>query len=553
MGLSDLFVDPTSLPDGIDGKIQLVFLLLVYGFILSKSSALISDGSELLLLIPALAGIVGSVVLPVLGAVPDGAIVLFSGMGTPEEVRAQINVGVGALAGSTIMLLTIPWALCIVTGRVDLVAGTANYRGKPKLTLKRSFSGTGITPRKSISFNAKIMLATALSYVIIQGSAFYSKCDLASENLTCKSGGEHWWALIALLTSIGFFIGYMVYNIKTADSEDKEDFIAEVKKHAVESHIMSLSSAFEADFQIGADAHLLSSEEKVRRFDEALKTFYHRYDRNGDGVIDVHELRFLLKDINETMPEEKFQVFLKEIDTDGSGNISFHEFAAAMRSFIKKKNEFANSTESHLSVQSTEESGVAMSTTHQVNDAAEAEEEEEEEEIPEDLASLPPQKQKMRILLRASWMMGLGTFIVLLFSDPMVDVLNELGARFKINPFYVAFVLAPVASNASELIASINYATKKTKKTITISLAALEGAACMNNTFCLGIFLALIFFKDLTWTFSAETISIVFVEVVLFGMAQIQTHKLIHAIIIFSMYPLSIIMVWFLENVAKLN
>jgi hypothetical protein len=29
-------------------------------------------------------------------------------------------------------------------------------------------------------------------------------------------------------------------------------------------------------------------------------------------------------------------------------------------------------------------------------------------------------------------MMGLGTLIVLVFSDPMVDVLNELGVRFNI-------------------------------------------------------------------------------------------------------------------------
>lgn len=68
---------------------------------------MISDGSELLLLVPSLAGVVGSVVLPVLGAVPDGAIVLFSGMG--DDAQSELSVGVGALAGSTIMLLTIPW------------------------------------------------------------------------------------------------------------------------------------------------------------------------------------------------------------------------------------------------------------------------------------------------------------------------------------------------------------------------------------------------------------------------------------------------------------
>ena len=35
---------------------------------------------------------------------------------------------------------------------------------------------------------------------------------------------------------------------------------------------------------------------------------------------------------------------------------------------------------------------------------------------------------------------------------------------------------------------------------------ALEGAACMNNTFCLAIFMALILFKGLAWQFSAEQV-----------------------------------------------
>jgi len=487
--------------------------------------------------------------------------VLFSGMGTPEEVAAQISVGVGALAGSTIMLLTIPWALCIITGRVDIVNGSAYYKGKPpRLTEpnKWSLTGSGITPRKSISFNAKIMIATAVSYVIIQGAAFYAKCDEEKKETECSVKGEHWWALVALLTSIGFFIGYLVYNIKTADNEDNEDLIDEVKKHAVESHIISFSAAFEPHLHAGgAQIHLLNKDEQKKRFDDALKSFFHKYDRNGDGVIDPYELKFLLKDIGEDMDEEKFQVLLKEIDTDGSGSISFPEFTEAMRKWVHKKNEASGDTSVvSLSVQHTELSPLAHAEEHlaeKVEEQEEEEDDEEEEEVPEDLASLPPHKQKLRILLRSGWMMGVGTVIVLLFSDPMVDVLNALGNRAKINPFYVAFVLAPVASNASELIASIAYASKKTKKTITISLAALEGAACMNNTFCLGIFLALIFVKEIPWAFSAETISIIFVEAALFGFAQIQTHKLYYAGAILSLYPISIFLVWFLEQVAGLN
>lgn len=120
----------------------------------------------------------------------------------------------------------------------------------------------------------------------------------------------------------------------------------------------------------------------------------------------------------------------------------------------------------------------------------EEDEDDEQEEVPEDLKHLSWAEQqrrwvgrgvdllqatatltargrvmvRCRILLRSVGMMGLGTVLVLLFSDPMVAVLSELGKRLHISAFYVSFVLAPMASNASELIASYNYAKKKTSK-----------------------------------------------------------------------------------------
>ena len=80
-------------------------------------------------------------------------------------------------------------------------------------------------------------------------------------------------------------------------------------------------------------------------------------------------------------------------------------------------------------------------------------------------------------------MLAVGTAIVIYFSDPMVDVMQEIAVRASLPPFYVSFVLAPLASNASEVVASMYYAAKKTRKTISVSMSALEGAASMNNTF----------------------------------------------------------------------
>lgn len=54
------------------GTTGLLWLFLSYGYALYFAANMIGEGSELLLLVPSMAGLVGGVVLPLLGAVPDG-------------------------------------------------------------------------------------------------------------------------------------------------------------------------------------------------------------------------------------------------------------------------------------------------------------------------------------------------------------------------------------------------------------------------------------------------------------------------------------------------
>ena len=160
----------------------------------------------------------------------------------------------------------------------------------------------------------------------------------------------------------------------------------------------------------------------------------------------------------------------------------------------------------------------------------------------------PAQAQQQAIIKRRAFgRLALGTVIVLVFSDPMVDVMSEIGSRTGIAPFYVSFLLAPLASNASELLASYYYASKKTRNSITISFTALEGAASMNNTFCLAIFMGLIYFKGIAWQYSAETIAIVVVQLAVGAVLQKQTLTLRDAALVLAFYPTSIALVAILE------
>ena len=51
-----------------------------------------------------------------------------------------------------------------------------------------------------------------------------------------------------------------------------------------------------------------------------------------------------------------------------------------------------------------------------------------------------------------------------------------------IPPFFVAFVVTPLASNASEAISSFIFALKRRQRTISLTYSQVYGAISMNNT-----------------------------------------------------------------------
>jgi hypothetical protein len=90
----------------------------------------------------------------------------------------------------------------------------------------------------------------------------------------------------------------------------------------------------------------------------------------------------------------------------------------------------------------------------------------------------------------------------------------------------------------------------------------------MNNTFSLGIFLLLMFVQKLAWKFSAETISILVIEVRTLGLCFIslshyqvlvfvymnkKNHRVFDGIVVIMFYPLCILLVAMLEGYAGID
>lgn len=544
----------------------------LYGYVLFNAANLIGEGAELLLLVPSMANLVGSIVVPILGAVPDGMMVLCSGLGPPAVAQEQVKVGIGALAGSTIMLLTLPWFLAVVAGRVSVKDGNPTYtkpRDAPEnweKLLPPVFHPlhTGVGIGTTIKKNAKLMIFTASTYLVIQGSCFYAesatKGEPADQANLDQAGMENSFAWAGLVLCCVWFVYYMVKMLRDGGDDDGmvQEKIVKTTVAGIETGKLTLRGAL-AQFGStwdsvvkggGLSESLLDktdAAEEVRRMCKLLVPFFRNYDNNGDNQISLSEFRMIMKDLRENISWDKQQKLFEAADVDNSGFINFEEFVACLMAFAldpAQKVELKNAN--------GEKRGSGSSTFVEKSDAnnhAGDDDEEEEEDMPEDLADLPPEVQQKKIKVRAFTKMTIGTVLVLLFSDPMCDMLGIIGLKIGVKPFFVSFVLAPLASNASELVSAMKLAQKRTMKSMVNSLCSLEGAAIMNNTFCLGIFLVLIVWKGLVWQFSAETISIVAIEIMVAVMVLLKkVHTLLDAVIVLSFYPLSLVIVKVLED-----
>ena len=513
------------------------------------ASNLISDGSELLLLVPSMAGLVGSVVLPILGAVPDGAIVLFSGLG--PNAAEELAVGIGALAGSTIMLLTIPWALSVFGGRVNInkITGKPKYSA-PKLSppdnMDLTYTGVHISPATNLG--AQIMMGTAAAYCFIQVPSL-GIMMLSEEK---RGPATSAWALLTFTVCVACFFAYLWYQYKTNGGEDEERVIEDVMIEAINSGKITLKGIMYSEMKMGmtesgsyqsvAPSTTTVNEKSLARLKALLKPFYKKYDSDNSGTLDAHELSAVFHDLGENVPTSELMLLM---DADRSGTVSYEEFVHGVFLYVM------GSAKHRSQAQSSKDHELAMGALNNSgNSEHEGEEHEEEEEMPEDLSMLSPEEQQVRIKQRAATMLGLGTLIVLIVSDPMVAVLSEVGKRTGISPFYISFIFAPLASNASEVIASFNYSTKKTSQSISISLSALQGACIMNNSFVLAIFMLIIFAKGLTWNYFAETFAILMVISCVGLMGLKHSHNLKDALMILSLYPISLAVVVFLEAIG---
>ncbi|KAF0934484.1 hypothetical protein E2562_025561 [Oryza meyeriana var. granulata] len=490
-----------------------LFLVLAYGFLMFKSATYLSAGSELLLEILG-PGIVGGLFLPILGALPDALLILFSGLsGTKEVAQSQVLIGMGLLAGSTVMLLTLLWGSCVVVGKCDLSEDSTAIDSRD--TKSFSLLGSGVSTDKQTSYAARIMAISVLPFIIVQIPKIFK-----------LHSGHQITVLIGLIVAALLLLSYCLYQI----------FQPWIQRRRLEySRLKHVMSGLLRHAQMHAFGRLLDDEGRPNV--SVIEKLFHKIDLDNDGKLERGELRAFIVGIN-----------FEDIDWDS--NLAADQVMAdfdTSRNNSIEKGEFVNGMLRWLDEAKRTVASGAYSKKF-LNDFHVRTRDEQNLLLDKDEEEGEADGNPTWTCIKAILLLLLGTAMAAAFADPLVDAVHNFSNATHIPSFFISFIAMPLATNSSEAVSAIIFASRKKQRTLSLTFSEVYGGVTMNNTLCLAVFLSLVYLRGLTWDFSSEVLIILLVCIIMGLFASFRTNfPLWTCFIAFLLYPLSLIMVYILD------
>ncbi|GMY31956.1 sodium/calcium exchanger NCL-like [Fagus crenata] len=496
-----------------------IFLIAVYGYLMFLAASYLSHGSELLLEILG-PGIIGGLFLPILGALPDAMLILVSGLsGTTETAQSQVSIGMGLLAGSTVMLLTVIWGSCVIVGKCDLDGTVAKDTTDTK---GFSLTESGVSTDIWTSYAARMMVISVIPFLIVQ-----------IPQLLNSTSGRHLAVLIALIVAVLLLISYCLYQVLQPWIQRRK--IAYVKhKHVILGVLRHLRQH--------ALGRLLGEDGEPDKV--TIEKLFHTIDANHDGNISAIELRAFIVGIQFDGVDLDLDVavdkIMKDIDTSHNSCIEKEEFVDGISRWLNRTKRAATHVAGpHTIAQHLDNFHEETKREHDLLDVGV-----QSDEVIESVES------SKRTTIKAVLLLLLGTIIAACFADPLVDAVDNFSDATSIPAFFISFIALPLATNSSEAVSAIIFASRDKRRTASLTFSELYGAATMNNLLCLSVFLALIYIRGLAWDFSAEVLVILIVCIVMGSFASFRTHfPLWTSLVAFLLYPFSLALIYVLDYV----
>ncbi|PIM99932.1 hypothetical protein CDL12_27561 [Handroanthus impetiginosus] len=502
-----------------------LFLIVVYGCLMFLSATCLSTGSDLLLRILG-PGIVGGLFLPILGALPDAILILVSGLsGSTETAQSQVSVGMGLLAGSTVMLLTVTWGTCVVVGKCDIensLATDSQLTRHKRLQFNwfvSIFSSvcSGISTDRWTSYAGIIMAISVVPFIIVQ-----------LPQMLHLNSGRRLAVLIALIVSVSLLISYCLYQVFQPWIQRRRLAYAK-HKHVIAGILKNL--------KMRALGKLAT--EDGRPNEEVLRKLFRTIDDNHDEYLSHAELKALVvgirfEEINLDQ-DDAVEKVMKDFDTAQDLRVDTNEFIVGVGRWLEE-------------ARGTKASNLAGSMKYIDDFHMETKREHtllggESDEKVEGIEN--PRWTSFKAVL----LLLLGTVIAAAFADPLVDAVDNFSAATNIPTFFISFIVLPLATS-NEAVSAIIFASRKKLRSTSLTFSMLYGAVTMHNVLCLSVLLALVYMRGLVWNFSSEVLVILIVCIMMGTLASVRsTFPLWTSFIAFLLYPFSVALVYVLDYV----
>lgn len=87
------------------------------------------------------------------------------------------------------------------------------------------------------------------------------------------------------------------------------------------------------------------------------------------------------------------------------------------------------------------------------------------------------------VLIKAILFLLLGTAIAAAFADPLVDVVHNFSNATNIPAFFISFIALPLATNSSEAVSAIIFASRDKRKTASLTFSEVCSLLYLNIPF----------------------------------------------------------------------
>ncbi|KAL3851372.1 hypothetical protein ACJIZ3_013254 [Penstemon smallii] len=463
----------------------LLFLIVVYEFLLSLGGQYVGTGSNLFFEIIG-PGVFGASLFQFLGTIPQIVLVLVSSLsGSTEAAQQRATLGMGLVAGTTVMLLTLIWGTSVVLGSYDLsVTNITDSTGNPKTIPK----GPGIVTDVETSYTARIMPITLVPFLVLLLARFFG------------SSGSRVILLIALIITIILLFAYIFYQIFQPWIQNRR-FEYLMNKYAKDKLLRLFSRNGQPDTQ-------------------KIHALFKKIDKDNSASVSAAELRVLLLGVNmdddDLRTDRDVESILASFDTSGDARINQDEFIRGMTQLVS---DLSDQTPNRIKKSGGSNSHKQRATNSWLN------------------------------YLRAAFFVTIGLVMLCALAEPLIKSVVAFSQAANLPSFCVSYLAIPFAMNYGVAVQSITSARQKTQKSISLTLSALYGGVYMNNIIGLIVYLAPVYARNLSSDVSTEIMVVLIICILMTVFTSFRiTYTRWMGYLAVLLYPISLGIVYLLTS-----